>query len=77
MELAGAFFHYRVKLRPILLWFDSAKGISRQKSGTTNAGRQVSVWSCASACVRRLITGHWPSRYYSSRFPSRLVLIGR
>jgi hypothetical protein len=32
--------------------FAGAKGISRQESG--NAGRQVSVWRCASACVLRL-----------------------
>jgi hypothetical protein len=29
------------------------KGISRQESGATYAGRQVSVWRCASACVVR------------------------
>ncbi len=29
-------------------------GISHQESGTTNAGRQVSIWRCPSACVLRL-----------------------
>jgi hypothetical protein len=29
-------------------------GISHQESGALNAGRQVSVWRCASACVFRL-----------------------
>jgi hypothetical protein len=32
-----------------------AKGISRQETGDTNAGRQVSVWRCAFATS---ITGH-------------------
>ena len=37
-----------------LLDFRGGKGISQQESGAANAGRQVSVWRCATAGVVRL-----------------------
>lgn len=45
----------------LAVMFVGVKGISHHELGSTNTGRQVSGWRCASACFSAWITGHWPT----------------